>query len=149
VKPTPKELAIRAIGRTTDAVFRDADRVPRKRWEEPAAPGAGSLRTVLTHLIFCEDWWLISISIPEGERPPVPDLAKIRSAKKMLDVLRAAREHLLEVLRGLPNTFFERPVPTCQYGDLKTGADLMLYAAEHDYYHVGQINTLTMAFGKG
>lgn len=148
MKPTVKELVIRALEHTTDDLMSHANGVPRRRWEEPAAPGAGSLRTILTHLILCEDWWLINIGVPENERPPVPNLAVVNSAKKMLDLLRAAREHLLEVLRGLPNGFYERPVPTCHYGGMRTGADLILYASQHDYYHLGQLCTLAMAFGK-
>jgi hypothetical protein len=37
-------------------------------------------------------------------------------------------------------------VPTCEYGGLKSGAELCLYIGEHDFYHAGQIWMLEMAF---
>jgi uncharacterized damage-inducible protein DinB len=101
---------------------------------------------VLQHLIDCEWWWLANLGIPLGERPPKPSARRHKSAQGMVTVFRDAREHLVAVLEALPDTFFEQPVSTSHYPQFRNGAELMLYASQHDFYHLGQINTLELAF---
>lgn len=146
--PTPKELAIRALKRTTDALFRDLKDFPLERWREKPGGDANDLFGILLHLIQCEPWWLDNIGIPEAERPSLPKPGEYQSAEQMMETLRDARRHLRGILEERPDTFFEEPVPTCKYGHLHSGAELFLYAAEHDFYHVGQINMLEMALAQ-
>jgi uncharacterized damage-inducible protein DinB len=146
--PTPKELALRALKRTTDAIVHDVRQFPLDRWRESPGGEANDLFGILLHLIECEPWWLDNIGIPENERPPLPKPEEYGSAEDMLQTFRKARKHLLSVLGDRPDGFFENPVPTCKYGRLHSGAELFLYAAEHDFYHVGQINMLQMALAK-
>lgn len=146
---TVKQLVINALTRTGDPIVHDAPEVPPDRWQESPAGQAKSLRQVLEHLIQCEDWWLINLGVPEQERPPVPDLTRPTSAREMAGLFRAAREHLIGVVHDLPDGFFDNPVPACHYGGLRTGADLLLYAAEHTFYHDGQIQMLELAFRSG
>jgi uncharacterized damage-inducible protein DinB len=143
--PTPKELALRALNRTGDVLFRDLSSFPLDRWREKPGGQANDLFGILLHLIQCEPWWLDNIGILEGERPPLPKPEEYGSAEEMVETLRKARGHRLELLEDRPEGFFEDPVPTCKYGHLHSGAELFLYAAEHDFYHVGQINMLQMA----
>lgn len=147
--PTPKQLVINALTRTTREVIKDSANVPAGRWQDVPAGRAKSLREVLKHLIECEGWWLVNIGVPREERPPLPDLSPVQSPEEMVGLFRAAREHLMGVVRGLPESFFDNRVPTSDYEDLETGADLLLYTAEHDYYHDGQIQMLELAFAEG
>ncbi len=144
--PTSRQLVVSALRRTGDAVPEDASRVPPDRWEDAPAGGMRSLRQVLQHLIECEDWWLQNMGVPESERPSAPDLASMESAATMAGVFASARSHLVRVVEDLPEEWFHRRPPACEYGDLQTGADLLHYAAEHTYYHDGQIQMLEMAF---
>ena len=143
---TPKQLVLNALERTTRDIVRDAARVPADRWRDSPAGSANSLCEVLGHLIECEDWWLINLGVPDAERPPVPSLEGVESGEAAAALFSAARQHLLDHLSGLPDSFFENRVPACQYGGMATGADLLLYTAEHDFYHDGQIQMLEMAF---
>ena len=144
--PTPKQLVLNALERTTDGILRDVAQVPADRWRDSPAGRAKSLCDVLGHLIECEDWWLISLGVPAAERPPVPGLGEVGSAEQAAALFSAARRHLLDLLSGLADSFFENAVPTCEYGGLQTGADLLLYTAGHDFYHDGQIQMLELAF---
>jgi len=145
---TPKLLAVRALTRTGRCLVRAVGRVPAERWEDSPRGKARSLRLILRHLVDCEWWWLENLGIPPDERPAKPRLGKCQSAKEMVAVFREARKHLLCVLEALPESFFGTPVPTSRYPNLRTGAELMLYASQHDFYHLGQINTLELAFEK-
>lgn len=143
---TPKELAIREVERTTDALFRDIDSFPLDRWREPAVGKANDLFGVLEHLLDCEPWWLINIGVPKEEWPPLREPDSFGSAQEMIDAYRGTRDHLLGLLREKPDEFFETRPETCEYGDfLQSGAELCFYMAEHDYYHNGQIQMLEMA----
>ena len=144
--PTHKQFVLNALTRTGDAIVEDTANVSAERWEEVPAGCCSSLREVLQHLIECEDWWLGNIGVPREERPPQPDLAAVASAEEMAGVFTAARRHLLGVVEALPESFFEHPAPACRYGSLRSGADLLHYAAEHTFYHDGQIQMLEMAF---
>ncbi len=146
--PTPKELAIRALRRTTDAIARDARQFPLNRWRESPGGEANDLFGILLHLIQCGPWWLENIGVPEAERPALPERHEYQSAEQMLETFRKGRDHLLGILEQRPDEFFDNPVPACKYGHLHSGAELFLYAAEHDFYHVGQINMLQMALAR-
>jgi uncharacterized damage-inducible protein DinB len=146
--PTPKELAIRALRRTTDAIARDVDQFPLDRWRESPGGQVNDLLGILLHLIQCGPWWLENIGIPEAERPPLTGRDEYQSVEQTLETFRKGREHLLGILEERPDEFFESPVPDCHYDHLHSGAELFLYAAEHDFYHVGQINMLQMALAE-
>lgn len=141
-----KQSVINALARTGSGVVYDASAIPPDRWEVFPAGCMSSLREVLQHLIACENWWLENIGVPEGERFPCPELAAVESAEGMTGIFAAARQHLLKAVEGLPDSFFDNPAPACRYDDLGTGADLLHYAAEHTFYHDGQIQMLETAF---
>lgn len=144
--PTPKELAIREVERTTDAFFRDIKSFPLSRWRESPGGNANDLFGVLKHLLECEGWWLINIGVPREQWPSLRGPDSCGSAEEMIEAYRQARDHLLGVLRGQPEEFFETRPETCEYGDfLQSGAELCFYMAQHDYYHNGQIQMLEMA----
>ncbi len=146
--PTPKTLALRALERTTDC-FREAIAdFPLELWRRSPGGQANSLLGILEHLIWCEDWWRLNIGSSERE-----DEATIRSkidacqsAGDLVDYFISARGRLLEMIAELPDEFFGSPVPTCEYGNLKSGAELCFYIGEHDFYHSGQVRMLEMAF---
>jgi len=144
----PKQLTVRALARTGRSLVRAAGRVPADRWQDSPCGRARSLRVILRHLIDCEWWWLANLGIPAADRPRKPPLSRCESAREMITIFRDARKHLLSVLEALPAGFFEMPVPTSKYPQFTTGAELMLYASQHDFYHLGQINALEMAFAK-
>lgn len=146
--PTPKQLAIRALRRTTDAIVHDVRQFPLDRWHESPGGEANDLFGVLLHLIQCGPWWLLNIGMPGADRTPLPGRDEYQSAEQMLETFRKGRDHLLGILEERPDEFFENPVPDCHYGHLHSGTELFLYAAEHDFYHVGQINMLQMALAK-
>lgn len=143
---TPKELALKALRRTTDVILHSAAGVPADRWREGPVGCANCLCEVLEHLVKCEDWWLINVGVPVGERPPVPDASQAASAAEAAALFAAARRHLIDHLSSLPEGFFEAAVPACRYELFCSGAELVHYMAEHDSYHDGQIQMLEMAF---
>jgi uncharacterized damage-inducible protein DinB len=143
--PTPKELALRALRRTTDNFHGVMEEFPLDRWRESPGGEANDLFGILTHLIECERWWRMNIGVPEDERPAMPTAEERESAEQVVEVFRRAREGLIQLLSDRPDEFFEQPVPECHYGNLHSGAELFLYAAEHDFWHLGQIKMLEMA----
>jgi uncharacterized damage-inducible protein DinB len=145
---TAKALAVRALDRTGKCIVRAAGRVPAERWQDSPGGKARSLRVVLRHLTDCEWWWLVNLGIPLAERPRKPPLGRCESPKELTAVFRQARKHLLTVLEALPDSAFDEPSPAGHYPQLTSLAELMLYASQHDFYHLGQINTLELAFRK-
>ena len=150
--PTAKELALRALRRTTRQLRHVTRGFPLERWRESPGGEANSLFGVLEHLVSCEDWWLHNI----GEQPRLDAAARRRqiaacaSAQEMLELLWSARRRLMRLLRQRPDASYERPVPTSRYGSrLQSGAELCCYIGEHDFYHAGQIAMLAMALAGG
>ncbi len=147
---TPKELALRALARTTECLRESFAAFPKRRWRESPRGQASSLVEVLEHLYRCEYWWRGNLGLERGEThwPALPTLPKCRSVAQAVRHFDEARDGMLTLLAGKPDEFFENPVPTCRYGGLLTGAELCLYLGEHDFYHAGQIRMLEMAFAK-
>jgi uncharacterized damage-inducible protein DinB len=146
--PTPKELSLRALQRTSKCLRESFAAFPAEHWRESPRGQANSLREVLGHLCGVEHWWRENLGwsdrsdwgTAQGEALAAATLAEV------LEQFDAARDGLLQFLAEQPDAFFENPVPACQYGGLQTGADLCLYMGEHDFYHAGQVQMLEMAF---
>jgi uncharacterized damage-inducible protein DinB len=147
--PPTRQLVVNALRRTGDAIAEDVPRVPADRWEAFPAGCMSSLREVLQHLIECEDWWLENIGVEPADRLAPTDFAALGTASDMAAAFTAARAHLIGIVESLPEEWFHAPSPACRYGDLTTGGDLLLYAAEHTFYHDGQIQMLETAFATG
>jgi len=146
--PTAKDLALRALQRTTKVLRDVTGRFPLDRWRESPGGQANSLFGVLDHLVWCEDWWLANIGAEErfSETARRERVAACASAEEMLELVWSGRRLLMRTLRKQPDTFWENPVPTSHYGNrFQSGAELCCYMAEHDFWHAGQIEMLRMA----
>jgi uncharacterized damage-inducible protein DinB len=146
--PTPKELSLRALERTTKCLRESFEAFPSESWQEAPRSGTSSFADVLSHLYGVEHWWRLNIGCEDREDDATigQRLAVCASADDLVALFDHARDGLLSLLAEKPDAFFENPVPTCHYGGLKTGADLCLYMGEHDFYHAGQVQMLEMAY---
>jgi len=146
--PTPRELALRALDRTTRCLRESFDAFPQDRWRESPRGQANSLREVLGHLCGVEQWWRENLGWEDRSDWSTAEQQALaaEALDHVLAQFTAAREGLLRFLTERPDSFFESPLPSCRYGGLQTGAELCLYMGEHDFYHAGQIQMLEMAF---
>ncbi len=135
---------MRAIERTTrwfEDVIKD---FPVHRWRESPGGEANDFRGVMIHLINSIDWFLRNLAVPEEIRPAPPNPEACQSGQELVEMFRTARAKQLDVLRSLPEEQFDQPSPECKY-PFNSGAELILYSAEHDFWHIGQIQMLKMA----
>jgi len=148
--PTAKELALRALERTTGCLRESFAAFPADHWRDAPQGRANSLLGVLGHLCGVEQWWRQNLGYEDRSdwRTAEGQARASASLPEVLAQFNAARDGLLGWLAGRPDSLFESPVPTCEYGNLRTGAELCLYMGEHDFYHAGQIQMLEMAFSE-
>ncbi|MBD3174938.1 MAG: DUF664 domain-containing protein [Armatimonadia bacterium] len=139
---TAKQLALRTLNRTTDYLKEHFDRVPPERLDDSPGGSAPSLRWVIQHLIDCEGWWLVNF----GAEPPKPPFAarepEDADAAALWAVFAEARQHVLGVLEGLDDEFFETHPESAHYDPTWTGAELCFYIGEHDFHHAGEMAML-------
>ena len=148
--PTPKELALRALERTTGCLRESFSTFPADHWRDAPGGQANSLLGVLGHLCGVEQWWRQNLGCDDRSdwRTAEEQAMASASLSEVLAQFSSARDGLLAFLAERPDSFFGSPVPTCEYGNLQTGAELCLYMGEHDFYHAGQIQMLEMAFSE-
>lgn len=107
---------------------------------------AKSFDQILHHLVGCDLWFLSCAKIDTEDAPVTREQIEAGSAEELVAMGRRLREYTLQKIHAAgPEALAERP----KKYDYPTRLDLWLYAAEHEFWHAGQIQALALLFAGG
>jgi len=107
------------------------------------SPGgdAKSFDQIMHHLVGCDLWFLRCAKIDSDDAPVTQEQIEAASGEELVAMARRLREYTLAKIHAAgPEALAESPG---QY-DYPTRLDLWLYAAEHEFWHAGQIQALVL-----
>ena len=139
----PMELIEQAFARSEHNLDRGLDGFPLERAAEPPGGEARSFDDILRHLVGCDLWFLSCVRIDASDAPVSREDIEAAGGEKLVALRRTLREYTLAKLRAAGDEALADPPEKYDYPSC---LDLWLYAAEHDFWHAGQVQMLKMLF---
>ncbi len=140
----PMELVERAFQRSMhwlDVAVGDFP-VAERAAERPGGE-AKSFDEVLRHLAGCDLWFLRCARVDASDAPVSQEEIDAAGGDKLPALKRRVREYMLAKVRAAGEEALAEPPEKYDY---PTRLDLWLYAAEHEFWHAGQIQALALLF---
>ena len=107
---------------------------------------AKSFDQIMHHLVGCDLWFLSCAKIAAEDAPVTREQIEAAGGEELVDMGRRLREYTLEKIHAAgPEALAEPP----ERYDFPTRLDLWLYAAEHEFWHAGQIQALALLWAGG
>lgn len=133
-----------------------ATEIPEDRYNFSAAAGARTVRQILTHIAFSNEFaiavhparltTLVGFNFPQFIEPIMAEEAKPRTKAELLEVLRTRGEAFASWLQGLDDVMLSEKVAMPD-GTSKSRLEMLMGIKEHEMHHRGQLMLIQRMIG--
>ncbi|MGC9320110.1 MAG: hypothetical protein ACP5KN_18910 [Armatimonadota bacterium] len=141
----PMELVDRAFERSMHWLGEALSDFPIARASEHPGGDAKSFDQIMRHLAACDLWFLECAGIDAAGAPVSREEIDAAGGGEVVALKRRLREYTLAKVDDAGEGALAEPPENYDY---PTRLDLWLYAAEHEFWHAGQVQALALLFAK-
>ena len=138
----PMQLVDRALQRSRhwlDVAVKDFP-VQEMASKQPGGE-AKAFDQIMHHLVGCDLWFLSCAKIGTDDAPHTREQIEAVSGEELVAMAQRVREYTLEKIHAAGTEALAEPPERYKY---PSRLDLWLYAAEHEFWHAGQVQALAL-----
>ena len=146
--PATEPLAFveRALARSRRNLHEAMSDFPMARSAEKPGGEAKSFDDILRHVVHCDLWFMECADIAHEDAPGQGEDIDAASGQALVRLAEDLREYVVGTIRACSADDLMTPMaPGKAYG-YPSLVDLWLYAAEHEFWHAGQIQALALLY---